>query len=70
MDSKKENVERITVGQLIDHLKVFDKNSEVIFGNSDELSFYRTKSRGEKLVQIEFNETILDGRIINHFTES
>ncbi len=62
MDSKKENTQRITVGELIDHLKVFDKDSEVIFGN-EEISFYRTKYRGEKLVQIEFNEIILDGKI-------
>lgn len=65
MGSKNDNVQRITIGELIEHLKVFDKDSELIFG-SDELTFYRTKGRGEKLVQIEFNETILDGKIIKH----
>jgi hypothetical protein len=63
MNSKTDNVQRITIGELIDHLKVFDKDSELIFG-SDELTFYRTKNRGEKIVQIEFNEQILDGKII------
>ena len=65
MGTNKETIQRITIGELIDHLKVFDKDSELIFG-SDELTFYRTKGRGEKLVQIEFNETILDGKIIKH----
>jgi len=70
MKNKIKEPVRITIQQLIDHLKVFDKDSELIFG-SDELSFsfYRTKRRGEKLVQIEFNETILDGKIISHSDE-
>ena len=49
--------EKITVGQLIEDLRVFDLDSELIFGD-DELTFNRTKSRGSKLVQIEFNEEI------------
>jgi hypothetical protein len=52
---KKQN--RITIEQLIDHLKIFDPKSELTFG-SDQLTFYRTKLRGERLVQIEFNEVI------------
>ena len=55
----------ITIGDLIEHLKIFDKDTELMFG-SDELTFYRTKRRGDNLVQIEFNETILNGRIIKH----
>jgi hypothetical protein len=48
---------RITVRELIEHLKVFDQDSQLIFGD-DQLTFYRTKGRGDKLVQIEFNEII------------
>lgn len=61
--SKDTEIERITVGELIRHLEVFDKDSEVIFG-SDDLTFYRTKGRGPKLVQIEFNEVINNGKIV------
>ena len=38
---------------------------QVIFG-CEELEFYRTKKRGEKLVQIEFNQSVgatEDGKI-------
>lgn len=49
---------RITIGELIDHLSTFNKNDELTFGNDDQLTFYRTKKRGEKVVQIEFNEVI------------
>ncbi|WP_321476732.1 hypothetical protein [uncultured Paludibaculum sp.] len=44
----------ITLSSLLDHLKGFAPDSEVIFGDGD-LRFYRTKSRGPKLVQIEFS---------------
>ncbi len=47
--------ERITVGELREHLKVFPDDWEVTFGG---LEFYRTKQRGDKLVQIEFNQTV------------
>lgn len=48
----------LTVGELKEHLKVCSDDDIVFFGTGgdDELTFYRTKSRGEKLVQIEFNE--------------
>jgi len=48
---------RITIQELIEHLKVFSPDSELIFGD-DQLTFYQTKRRGDKLVQIEFNEVI------------
>jgi hypothetical protein len=63
MGTKK--VVRITVGQLIDQLKVFERDSEVIFGGDDSLTFYRTKGRGEGLVQIEFNEQVSKGEIVS-----
>lgn len=44
-----------TVGDLRKHLKIYSDDYELIFGDSD-LTFYRTKTRGEKLVQIEFNK--------------
>lgn len=45
----------ITVGTLIEMLKVQDPDSEVYFGGLD---FYRVKRRGDDIVQIEFNQTI------------
>ena len=46
---------KITVGELRLHLKVFNDDYELYFGNGN-LHFYRTKLRGDKLVQIEFDE--------------
>ena len=46
-----------TVGELREALKVFPDDWQVIFG-CEELEFYRTKARGEKLVQIEFNQIV------------
>jgi hypothetical protein len=43
----------MTVGELIDQLSVFDRDSEVNFSGLD---FYRLKNRGPKLVQVEFNQ--------------
>lgn len=60
-----KNSKKITIRELTEQLKVFDPDSELIFG-SDELNFNRTKRKGEKLVLIEFNETILNGKIIKH----
>jgi len=55
-----------TVGDLRRALEVFPDDWQVIFG-CQELEFYRTKTRGEKLVQIEFNQTVYtndEGRIV------
>ncbi|WP_409416702.1 hypothetical protein [Flavobacterium sp. PS2] len=57
----------ITVGELIEQLKIFDPELPVHFGGLD---FYRTKNRGG-CVQIEFSQTVYkdnDGKIIveNH----
>lgn len=53
----------IKVSELIKHLSVFDPNDDLFFA-SGELSFYRTKKRGDHLVQIEFNEVIkMDGLV-------
>ncbi len=45
----------MTIRDLKRHLAVFDDDCELSFGSGD-LTFYRTKLRGENLVQIEFNE--------------
>jgi hypothetical protein len=45
----------ITVGELRRHLNVFPDDWELFFGDGN-LQFYRTKARGDKLVQIEFNQ--------------
>ncbi len=46
---------RMELGRLREHLKLFPDNYEVMFGNGN-LEFYRTKLRGENLVQIEFSQ--------------
>ena len=45
----------ISLGELRKHLALFSDDCEVFFG-SGNLQFYRTKSRGDKLVQIEFSQ--------------
>jgi hypothetical protein len=47
---------KITVGELIEQLQLFNKDDEICFGPKDHFSFYRTKDRSGE-VQIEFNET-------------
>lgn len=46
----------ITVGELIERLKLHDSDDEVCFGPSGEFEFSRVKDRSG-VVQIEFNET-------------
>lgn len=45
----------MTVGDLMVHLKNVPADTELFFGTGD-LSFYRTKWRGDNLLQIEFNQ--------------
>lgn len=45
----------MTVGELLDRLKIHDRSDNLFFGSGD-LSFYRVKSRGDNLVGIEFNQ--------------
>jgi len=47
----------ITVGQLRDHLSGYSDDTKIFFG-CEALQFYRVKARGDKLVQIEFNQTV------------
>lgn len=55
MTEKKMPYFSITVGELRKHLELFSDDYELFFG-SGNLEFYRTKSRGDKLVQIEFSQ--------------
>lgn len=52
--------EVLTVGKLRKFLEIVDPDTEITFGASKfrkrPLIFYRFKSRGEKLLQIELNE--------------
>lgn len=60
----------ITVGELKSHLSAFNDDDLVIFGDNDR-TFYRTKSRGDGLVQIEFNENSEDNLGVgNEFNSS
>jgi hypothetical protein len=43
----------IRLGDLRYHLSLYDDDYELFFG-AGNLDFYRTKTRGAKLVQIEF----------------
>ena len=45
----------ITVGELIEALSIHDNDDEVYFGGLDS---YRVKSRSEKIVQVEFKQTV------------
>jgi hypothetical protein len=45
----------LTVGDLIDQLKVFDRDAELYICG---LHFHRLKLRGEKLLSMEFNQSI------------
>lgn len=45
----------ISLGQLRAQLEVFDDDWQVFFG-AGNLTFFRTKARGDKLLQIEFSE--------------
>lgn len=47
---------RLTVGELIEQLRLFDAKDEVSF--SGDLDFYRLKKRDESLVQVEFNQNV------------
>jgi len=47
----------LTSGELIEFLRHFPSDTKIHF---EELSFYRLKQRGEKLVQIEFNEPVVN----------
>lgn len=49
----------ITVGELRMHLSGYSDDYILDFNG---LTFYRLKQRGEKLVQVEFNETVYKGK--------
>jgi len=51
----KTDVQTITVGELRNHLGSYADDWNLVFGNGN-LHFYRTKQRGEHMVQIEFDE--------------
>lgn len=46
---------KITVGDLIKELELFNRDDPICFGPSGHFTFYRTKDRSGE-VQIEFNE--------------
>lgn len=54
----------LTVGQLIDHLKLWHRDTEITFGSNifgAPLEFYRVNGLGDDLVQIELNELFEPG---------
>jgi hypothetical protein len=53
----------LTVGDLIRQLSSFDPEATLYFGG---LEFYRLKTRGKKLVQVEFSQTVYeqDGQVV------
>lgn len=50
---------KITAGELVERLQVFDPDMELLF--SGGLDFYRLKVRGPKLLQMEFGQHIYRG---------
>lgn len=49
--------ENLTVGELKERLSIYPDDFEISFGGKD-LEFYRLKQRGEKLVVLEFNQSV------------
>ncbi|GGQ19074.1 hypothetical protein [Shewanella litoralis] len=45
----------LTIGDLKEMIRLYDDDTEIFFGGLD---FYRLKMRGDKLVQVEFNQTV------------
>ena len=59
----KEEASRLTIGELKKRLSNYPDDWQITFGsnrNGELLVFYRTKPRGEKLLQIELNELTED----------
>ena len=55
----REPIERLTIGELRRAIEGLEDDHEIDFGSTlaaVRLEFYRFKSRGEKLLQIELNE--------------
>ncbi len=67
-DMRKHKRSELTIRDLIDRLSIFDPDSIVVFGGSEDgLIFNRTKRRGDKLVQIEFEQQVYrddSGRLV------
>jgi hypothetical protein len=55
MDYSTNNL--ITVGELKKLITAFPDDHQIYFG-CEGLAFYRLKPRGEKIVQLEFNQTV------------
>ncbi|MCH7424181.1 hypothetical protein [Shewanella sp. MM_2022_3] len=49
----------LTIGELKEMIRLYDDDTEIYFGGLD---FYRLKMRGDKLVQVEFNQTVYKER--------
>lgn len=54
----KSDESSITVGELMDQLKHYPRNTKIRF--QGPLSFYRLKRRADDLIQVEFNEPVSD----------
>jgi hypothetical protein len=63
-EASEEEKSRITVGDLRKELSFYSDDTEITFGHTLDavpLVFYRVKTRGDKLVQIELNELYDEG---------
>jgi hypothetical protein len=49
---------KITVAELKKHLETWPDDMEILFGAEPGLDFYRVKQRGEKLLQVEFSQSV------------
>ncbi|WP_460139682.1 hypothetical protein [Pseudomonas sp. S2_E01] len=54
----KDDESSTTVGELLDSLKDFPRDTKVRFQGG--LNLYRLKRRGDNLIQVEFNEPVSD----------
>lgn len=61
---KIKDADLMTVGELQDRLQAFSPDDKIIFG-TNSLQFYRLKSRGAGLVQLEFEQIVSEDEVGN-----
>ena len=59
----------MTVGELVKQLQHHSNDTKIVFG-CESLTFYRLKLRGEKFLQLEFNQTVYDDEDGKVFVEN
>jgi hypothetical protein len=61
---KIKDADLMTVGELLERLQAFSPDDKIFFG-TNSLQFYRLKSRGPGLVQLEFSQIVSEDEVGN-----